>query len=75
MRTTWCVALLLSLTAGTGCVTLFDGPTTKPAPPPLVSTLPKAPPPVTADQVTETNAHDMATAMTEELDRDWMGEK
>ena len=65
MKTAWC-CLLLALTAASGCVELpqlWDNPKAKPP------TAAKAAP-VSAEQVTETNAHEKAEALRQELERD-----
>ncbi|MBY0523477.1 MAG: hypothetical protein K2R98_08755 [Gemmataceae bacterium] len=58
---------LLAMCAAPGCMTLpaINGPEQKPAPV-VVPAKPK--PPVTADKITSTNAHQTATALWDELD-------
>ena len=69
MKGTWCWLLLL-VSAGSGCVSLpVAWRAEKPAPAPTPAA-PSAPPPVTADQVNETNAHEKSQALREELDRE-----
>ncbi len=69
-------SLLLAACAGTGCVSMptwWDKP--KSAPPAAVATKPARPrPAVSAEQITETNAEEMAGALLDELDRDAQGE-
>jgi hypothetical protein len=68
MKTAWC-CLLLALTAAGGCVELpqlWDNPKAKP--PGAAKAGPPAP--VTAEQVTESNAQEKAEALRQELERD-----
>jgi hypothetical protein len=60
----WCV--LLALASGAGCVQLPPLSDTRTAPPASIRPVS----PVTADQVTETNAREKAAALRQELDRE-----
>jgi hypothetical protein len=69
MKTVWFSAIL-AVWAGAGCVTLpvLWAP---PKPEPTPAAQPARPkPPVTAEQITEDNAHEKAKALLEELDRE-----
>lgn len=77
MRTTIYGLLFLSACMSAGCLHLpqlmGDGkPSEAPAQPAARPSRPR--PPVTADQVNETNAHEMAAALRDEVDREF-GEK
>jgi hypothetical protein len=63
--------VLLALAAGVGCVSLpkFGEEAKKPTPPAAAPQKP-ARPPVTADQVSDQNAHDVAGALVQELDHE-----
>jgi len=65
-------SLLLAACAGTGCLSMpswWEKP--KPALPSAVAAKPARPrPAVSAEQITESNAHEMAGALLDELDRD-----
>jgi hypothetical protein len=68
MKTAWC-CLLLVLIAASGCVelpTLWDNP--KPKPAGLTKKAPSGP--VSADQVTESNAYEKVDELRQELERD-----
>ena len=68
MKTAWC-CLLLALTGAGGCVELpqlWDNPKAKPPAAPKAA----PPAPVSAEQVTEANAHEKAAALRQELERD-----
>jgi hypothetical protein len=70
MKRVWGVALMAVVWAGTGCVhlpTLWDA--DKPEPPVPAAPPPKPAAPVTAEDVTEANAHQKAKALLEEMDR------
>jgi hypothetical protein len=79
MRSICCGLLLMVLAAGCGWKPLFlRGPPTSNQSIPLVpasTPLPAMPlsPPVMPDQVNETNAHPMAEALRDEIDREQMG--
>lgn len=63
------ISLVLAACAGTGCLSMpswWEKP--KPAPPPAAAK--PAPRPVTAEQITDNNAPQMADALLHELDRD-----
>lgn len=75
MRMTWAWMLLATMWAGAGCLNL---PLFSPPPKP-VEVAPASPPPrpttpVTADQVTETNAREKAQALKAELEREEVGD-
>ena len=62
-------SLVLAACAGTGCVSLpswWD----KPKPPTVAANPAPLRRPVSADQITESNAREMAGALVDELDRD-----
>jgi hypothetical protein len=65
-------SLLLAACAGTGCLSMpswWEKP--KPAPSSVIAAKPARPrPPVTAEQITESNAREMASNLLDELDRD-----
>jgi hypothetical protein len=74
MKTAWC-AIVLAAWASAGCVTLpvlWTPPKPEPAAPVAPPAKPK--PPVTAEQITEENAHEKAKALLEELNREGAGE-
>jgi hypothetical protein len=70
MRKGW--LLLILAASGLGC--LSSGPhvdkEAQQAPPVRMAEAPPQPPPITADQVTETNANDIVQAMSREMDYD-----
>ncbi|HEV3256071.1 MAG TPA: hypothetical protein VG013_04260 [Gemmataceae bacterium] len=70
MRTTWCW-LLLSISAGAGCVSLPGtwGPGVRPASTAKAKAKTR-PREVTKDEINEANAHEKAETLREELDRD-----
>jgi hypothetical protein len=75
---TLCRCLLLSALAGAGCLPLpLRHPDVASAPvPPAADAAPPSPaPPVSADQVDETNAHEKARALQEEMLRESRDEK
>jgi hypothetical protein len=66
MKRTWCI-LVLALGTGSGCLPLWVVPAK-----PVELSSPKAAPlvAVTAEEVNEGNAHEMAQRLRQELDRD-----
>jgi hypothetical protein len=62
-------SLLLTVCAGMGCVSMPSW-WEKPAVPPVAAKPARSRPPVSADQITESNAREMARALVDELDRD-----
>ena len=63
--------LLLAGCAGTGCMSMPGwGQKPKPAPAEVAAQPAQSRPPVSAEQVTDSNARQMASALFEELDRD-----
>jgi hypothetical protein len=66
MKRILAVAFLAGLLTCAGCFTTAPPKLAEPEPTPIAE--PKAPPPVTPDQVNATNGHEKARALTEELD-------
>jgi hypothetical protein len=77
MKTAWRILPLLLL-AGAGCLEIpvpwRDAKPADPRPSPIPVQAPRPPDPVTADQVTEANAHAKAKALDEEIARDEQGD-
>lgn len=68
---TACCSLWLALWAGAGCVILPANWEKQPPPSAPAPAEPSRPrPPVTADDITESNAHEKAEALRQELDRE-----
>ncbi len=68
-------SLLLAACAGAGCVSMpswWEKP--KPAPPATIAKPARPRPAVSAEQITENNAREMAGALLDELDRDAQAE-
>ncbi len=68
------VALMLAACAGMGCESLprlWERPKPSPAP---TAAMPDKPPVVTAEQVNDANARQMAQSLVDEMDRDAQGE-
>ena len=67
------ISLILAACAGTGCVSMPSW-YAKPQPPTAAAKPVRPRPAVSADQITEDNAKEMASALLDELDRDAQAE-